>query len=244
MRRWLVIMVALMIWIASCTSTGETYYSSTGTLDFSKYKTYKWLPKDSSTITNVLFDNTILANAIEKNSNKILSSKGYVQNSDSADLLLQYTFIVEDKEKIITNRSITQLPEAGPRVFFQPFSPYIPTSAYNGIGPYPGVYAPYDSPQSIYYYENNGNVYTPGYNANNYPYYSPYGFPYNGNNYIANDVQSFTFRQGTLIIDFIDSKTKEIVYRSWNVDGLSDPNSFKNSVPGVIREILQDIPSR
>jgi hypothetical protein len=242
MLKWLKIWIIAIV-LGSCSVADSTYSSYNSNIDISKYKTFAWLTKDSARISNLLYDNEIVGREIMENANSELFTRGYTINTDTPDVLIQYTIMVEDKEQIYNTPNFTTIQPAGPR-YISPYNPYVPSSSYNSSAYYNNTNAPYDSPWSMNYSTYPGNYYNPGFFANNYPYYSNYGFPYGGPTYITNSVTEITFKEGTLIIDLIDRRSNELIWRGWSTEALSDPVSYKKQVSTEIREIFKKLPTR
>jgi hypothetical protein len=84
--------------------------------------------------------------------------------------------------------------------------------------------------------------YSPGYYPGVwYPYYYPgyYNYTYiNGYN-----ISTVNFTEGTIVIDFIDRKTKSLVWRGWAVDNIYNPKQFQNNLPRKVHGILKKYPS-
>lgn len=238
MKNWMKFVFYALFITAGCS---ESIYTLNENVDLSSYKTFAWIEKDSSRITNYLYDNEIIGNEIIDDVSNELIARGFTVELDSPDVLLQYTITVENKEQIINTPGITNIPPAG-GPYITPYSPYYPSSAYNASSYYNNTNAPYDSPYSLYYYHNSNNYYTPGYYANNYPYYTPYGFPFGRTTY-TNSIQQINFKEGTLIIDLIDRKTKKLLWRGWSTEALSDPENYKKNLPIEIRGIFKRLPT-
>lgn len=227
MKMWKILILSLAL--GSCAVSDVNYTVANKEADFSGYSSFAWIPKDSARIDNVLYDNEIIGNEIIGDASEELKKRGFTVNTDTPDLLLQYTIMVEKNQQIISSPTVSYPP--GPRGYIPPYN----SNAYNSPA--------YDNPWNLLYYSNPGNVYNPGYYANNYPYYSSAGFPVTGGPYTTgNIIQEITFREGTLIIDVIDRKKNELIWRGWSTEALSDPNNFKQSIPKEVQEIFRKFP--
>jgi hypothetical protein len=134
--------------------------------------------------------------------------------------------IVEQKEENLTTTQV---------------SPVFPTGP-NSIPPYNAN--AYDNPINLYYYSNPGNIFNSGYYINNYPYYTPYGFPSSGQSVTRSITQQINYKEGTLVIDLIDRKAKQLMWRGWSTDLLREPDSFESNLPQEISDIFKKFPSK
>jgi len=93
------------------------------------------------------------------------------------------------------------------------------------------------------------NLTTPVY-ANPYPYYgyAPFGYPYYGYGYYANPVvvgyntQQVPYTEGTLVIEVIDRKTNQLVWKGWSVGTLNNEEDLEQQLPKDIRKIFTKYP--
>jgi hypothetical protein len=124
MKNWTKI-VFLSLFVAGCTGY-DANNAKNMKKDFTGYYSFAWLPKDSSFIQNVLFDNSIIGEEIVEAVNQELESKGYSIDRNNPDLLMKYTIIIENKEQWMSS------PVFAPN-FYRQIDPFIPP--YN-----PGTY--------------------------------------------------------------------------------------------------------
>jgi len=79
-------------------------------------------------------------------------------------------------------------------------------------------------------------------NVTNYGYgYGRWGGGYGG----GVDVQQYT--QGTIILDFVNAKSKELIWRSVATGALSstpDPASAEEKIPPVVQQMLESFPPK
>lgn len=216
---WMVLM------LAGCTMSDTTFTMDQET-DFGNYKTFAWLPKDSGQIQDVIYDNQLMANSIRALANDELFKRGYSIEKDTPDVLLQYTLVIKEMEQEIVNTQVVPTFPAGPNIFIPPYN----ASAY-------------DHPANLYYYSNPANLYNPSYYINHYPYYSPYGFPVGPSYHVNSFAQAVKYTEGTLILDVIDRKTGELIWRGWNKEPLTDPATYERDLPGEITSIFRKYPS-
>ncbi len=71
-----------------------------------------------------------------------------------------------------------------------------------------------------------------------YGYYGPY--------WMRTEVSVYEYREGTLIIDFMDADTNSLVWRGWITSFLknSDPNNMEESIDKAVRMIFAEYPYR
>lgn len=72
--------------------------------DFSKYRTFAWLPDQMDT-TNLPYNNEIIRNNIRNYFGKSFAERGYKLSLDSPDVLLRVMITNRKKEKVITYSS-------------------------------------------------------------------------------------------------------------------------------------------
>ena len=107
-------------------------------VDFSKYKTFAWLP-DKADTANTRYNNEIIRNNIRNYFGQCMSDRGYTFDGESPDLLLQLVITNAKKERVVSS---------------------YPSSYY--YGPY--YYGShYYSPYRFGYYYNNYPSYVYGY---------------------------------------------------------------------------------
>jgi hypothetical protein len=73
----------------------------------------------------------------------------------------------------------------------------------------------------------------------------PYGYsgPLTGTP-TATAVQGKVYTEGTLILDLVDAKTKELVWRGTASDTVTDPERLKVVVDGAVKKLLAEYPPR
>jgi hypothetical protein len=96
----------------------------------------------------------------------------------------------------------------------------------------------FNDPQYVYtrggYYPRLGY-----YRGNRYMYYS-YRQPFPV--YVGEDVEQVPYKQGTLIIDLIDGKTKKVIWRGYGVGEVSNPETAYKDIPKVVEGIIKKLP--
>ncbi|MBI2268775.1 MAG: DUF4136 domain-containing protein [Bacteroidetes bacterium] len=93
--------------IAGCNIYTATYSNYDRSVDFTKYKTFAWLPdsgivtkKDS--FTNTPYDNDIIRNNTKNYIIHCLGERGYRVQVDTPDVLVQLVLLNEKKERIVS----------------------------------------------------------------------------------------------------------------------------------------------
>ena len=71
-------------------------------VDFSKYKTFAWLP-DKADTANTRYNNEIIRNNIRNYFGQCMSDRGYIFDGESPDLLLQLVITNAKKERVISS---------------------------------------------------------------------------------------------------------------------------------------------
>ena len=177
----------VLLWLTGCSSL-SVYYDYNQQVDFTKYKTYDWLPFPPDMEIDEL-NRTRFITAVENN----LAGKGITQNPSKPDFVIATHFGKENKVDINS----------------WGYS-YAPNSYYSGYGyRYPGRY---------------------GY-AGGYP--APGG------------VSVYEYEQGTLILDFVDTETKQLIWRATAVEIISPastPEKQTQKINNAVKEILDSFP--
>ena len=177
----------LTIWLAGCSSLSVNYDFNQQT-DFSKLKTYDWLPFPADMKVDEL-NRTRFITAVDNN----LAGKDFSQNSSSPDFLIA-THFGKEKKVDITNWGYS----------------YAPNSYYTGYGyRYPGRYG-----------------YAGGYAS-------------------TGGVSGYEYEQGTLILDFVDANTKQLIWRATAqgiVSQASTPEKQTAKINDAVEKILASFP--
>jgi hypothetical protein len=95
-------------------------------------------------------------------------------------------------------------------------------------------------------------VSNPVYATPSYPYspfYGPFGYNtaypytyYNTPYVIGYNVQEIDYNEGTLVIDIIDRKKNQLIWRGWSVGTVSDEQSLEKELPKDIKKIFKKYP--
>jgi hypothetical protein len=88
---------------------------------------------------------------------------------------------------------------------------------------------------------------TPSYAYN--PFYGPFGYSstypysyYNTPYLIGYNVKEIDYNEGTLVIDVIDRKKNQLIWRGWSVGSVSDQQDLEKELPKDIRKIFKKYP--
>ncbi|MFD0793508.1 DUF4136 domain-containing protein [Mucilaginibacter litoreus] len=75
-----------------------------------------------------------------------------------------------------------------------------------------------------------------------YGWYRPWGWGgYYGGFYGPGYAQKVRYKEGTIIIDLIDSRTQQIVWRGYGVGELQNPKKTMNDIPKVVDGIINQL---
>jgi hypothetical protein len=197
-------------------------------IDFKQYKTYAWLQRSDS-VHNYFYDNAIIEKNVKMYVNKEMKARGYTVDIQNPDILLEYHSTSQKKTYTVSNP-----------IYNTQNSNYNP--AFNNSMNYN-----YNNMNNNYYNNNynnnnynnnsyNNQVMNSGYNVNrNYAYNNtPYIIGYN--------TQQVAYNEGTLLIDVIDRKVNQMIWRGWSVDTLIDEEALEQELPGDIKRIFKKYP--
>lgn len=164
-------MLLLFLFTAGCARVDVQSDYARNT-DFTKYKTYAWMPTADSAMTTEKYNATALQASFMKEINEEMQARGYELDPDNPDVVLHMQMMFETKTDVIRRP----------------------------------VYAAY-------------NYYTPGfYTGPFYHYYWPgYTTLYE---VVGYNIETIRYKEGNIIVDMIDPKTKHIVWRGWTEDAL------------------------
>ncbi|VAW70284.1 hypothetical protein MNBD_GAMMA09-1618 [hydrothermal vent metagenome] len=185
MKLYKIIILSSILWLSAC-STLTVSYDYNQQVDFSKLKTYDWIPFPKDMPANEL-DRARFVTAVEKN----LADKGFIKNSADPDFLIATHFGTESKIDI-TNWGYT----------------YAPNTYYTGHGYGHG-------------YRHDGGYATTG------------------------GVSVYEYEQGTLILDFVATESKQLIWRATAkavVSPASTPEKQTKKINDGVEEILSSFP--
>lgn len=203
--------------LIKCGVYSEIYSEYDHSADFSKYKTFAWLPDSGITarkdsFRNTAYDNDVIRNNAKNYISHQLVDRGLKIQVDSPDALFQLILLNEKKQRIVTD-----------------FPAYYP-------GPYYyGTYRHFP-----YYF--GGRTYYPYY----YPYYDYYTYyGWGCSNFYCND-NIYTYRQtyvkGTITINMFDRKQKKLLWTASAEGNIYDPAVIKEEVDPAIRKMMKTFP--
>ncbi|MBO9700952.1 MAG: DUF4136 domain-containing protein [Sporocytophaga sp.] len=231
---WLVIGVVLTLFYG-CQPGSNAHTSYNPDADFSKFRTFAWLPKQlpeqqGEQLNDVmsLYNNELIELKIKRMVNSDLLDKGLYLDSLNPDLLFTYSIVMENRERYTNTPLVVNQPNlAVPRFynyFEQPFTMYnYLTNDYN-IYPYTtyfgGVNIYNTTPDGIYY---GAGIYRP--------------------QILGNISEKVQYKEGTLVIDVIDRKTNQLIWRGYSSESLNSPSMFENLLPSQINGIMEQFPS-
>ncbi|MBI2270943.1 MAG: DUF4136 domain-containing protein [Bacteroidetes bacterium] len=99
LSNFLLFMVAIILY-AGCDVYINVSTNSTADTDFSKYRTFAWLPDEIDT-NNLPFNNEIILNNVRNYFGYSFAKRGYKVNLDTPDVLLQVRLTNKTKEKTL-----------------------------------------------------------------------------------------------------------------------------------------------
>lgn len=188
MKMYTFIFTLIVTSLLSACSSLSVNYDYNLQADFTKFKTYDWLPFPKDMKIDEL-NRVRFITAVENN----LSSKGFIQNSSKPDFIIATHFGKKTKVDI-TNWGYS----------------YAPNSYYTGYGyRYPGRHS------------------------------------YSGSYVSTGGVSTYEYEQGTLILDFIDRKTKSLIWRATAraiISPASTPEKQAKKINNAVEEILKSFP--
>jgi hypothetical protein len=88
--------------------------------------------------------------------------------------------------------------------------------------------------------------YAYNYNWGAFPYYDPYRrymYGYGPPPYIAGyQTDQIPYTEGTLTLSVIDRRTNTLIWRGWNIEKLTDPETFSRSLKNDVSYIFRKFP--
>jgi hypothetical protein len=211
-----IFLLKIMVLLSSCSSV-QIAFDYDRSIDFKQYKTYAWLQRSDS-VHNYFYDNQIIEKNVKFLVNKEMQARGYTIDIKNPDILLEYHSTSQKKTYSVSNP-----------VYSTPTYNYNPAySNTNGIN--------YNNNTTFNNRYNNNQGINNGYNMNS-------NYAYNNTPYIVGyNTQQVVYDEGTLLIDVIDRKLNQMVWRGWSVDTLVDEVTLEKELPGDIKKIFQRYP--
>jgi hypothetical protein len=105
----------------------------------------------------------------------------------------------------------------------------------------PDVLLAYDVSVSVPDAMDKPELYGPGFGYS-YAYMAGYRYSY-GNAQIPGYRAVDLFKQGTLIVDVIDPKSKQLLWRGWTEGAVKNPDAGYGKVRSLVQEIIKRIPA-
>ncbi|MFL5730888.1 MAG: DUF4136 domain-containing protein [Cytophagaceae bacterium] len=247
MRNIFAVIVCLSLMLFGACSPQETAYSDFDrSADFTVYKTFAWLPSDSTKKTDPLYNNPILEKNIRNEVEQELRRKGYTLNETNPDVLVKLNLIVENKQGEISN-PVYSTPNPNNQLnVIQPYNPFI-----SNIGSY-------NNPNRDVYYNLESSPYNTNYYANNYPYNNGYGFPggyisgypngygipagAQGPYVIGTTRQTYQYKEGTIVVDILERNNRNLLWRGWGSSDITNPAAFENHLNDEVKAIFREYP--
>lgn len=99
----------------------------------------------------------------------------------------------------------------------------------------------------VRYYNHPVYVYGPraifyGVNRNRYGRYFYFHYPGDFIVYMGDEIERVPYREGTLIIDLIERKSKKVIWRGYGVGDVDNPETAVNDIPRVVEGIMNKLP--
>ncbi|XVJ65086.1 MAG: DUF4136 domain-containing protein [Lacibacter sp.] len=103
-NKWITASILILIvMLVGCSTTYNAVSSDYDrSVDFTKYKTFAWLP-DKSDTNYTRYNNEIIRNNIRNYFGQCISDRGYTFDAESPDLLLQLVITNAKKERVVTS---------------------------------------------------------------------------------------------------------------------------------------------
>jgi len=105
-----------------CSTYTNVYSNYDKSVDFSQYQTFAWAPDSGVVVPRELeaYDNDIVRNNAKNYITHSLTSRGFLVNIDSPDLVLNLVLLNEKQEKIVTYNNYPSYPYGG-YYFYNPY---------------------------------------------------------------------------------------------------------------------------
>ena len=103
MKKIILIAVAALV-ISGCSTYNKIYSDYDKSADFTKYKTFAWLPDKADTV-NTPYNNEIIRNNIKNYFGQCMSDRDYSFDAENPDLLMQLVITNAKREKTLPSYS-------------------------------------------------------------------------------------------------------------------------------------------
>ena len=204
--------IALLLLLTNCNIYHVLYTDKDMTTDFTKYRSFAWLPQ------HTLKDSTPFHNQIiENNTKNYLShefmARGLKIHVDTPDVLLQLDI------KSLNKHKLEQVEHTTPETYHY---------QYNATSPVNPYYTPYPS------YFTYSNVHM--HNA------ARFRFSTNSMNNANYTTQVVNYEESTITLNMIDRKTEKLVWTVVVEGDLYDPKQMENYIHKAVIKMAKDYP--
>ncbi|MDI3320702.1 DUF4136 domain-containing protein [Pinibacter soli] len=186
MRKLVLFTLIASVIICSCSSKQAIQFSQEKmqNVDFKKYNTYAFLPTTDTQYAK-LVNRTVLVPLMVTEVKDQLDAKGMKLDTLHPDCLFTYELVMKYDYQVSQDKVVDYSPQTLTRADMPSYN------SYSGLSGGSYVRANTDPFSNVYYYSSDNRPVT-----------------YHGK------MQIDTLREGSLVIDMIDAKSKEIVWRS------------------------------
>jgi hypothetical protein len=172
MNKWKFIPLLLLL-LSACSNELRVYTDFDRSVSIQKLTSYDWLPVNQiEARNNPILLNELTDKRIKKAVEAQLEEKGYVRSETSAQMIIHYHIIVENKASVSTE---------------------------------------------------------------------PYGYNY-GHYWLDKELDSYRYNEVTLILDFMDSRNCDLIWRGWAVSILDEEAISEALINQAVAEIFQQFP--
>jgi len=187
MIKHLLLLSILSLILSACSSV-DTQVDYDKEVDFTKLKTYSWLPDSKKRYADIRLNSDIFKKRIYNTVNKALAARGYKEVTDNPDFTIGYHVVIENKTSVNT------------------MNDYYGYSGYGrGWNNYPG-YNMHSTQTSVYHYE-----------------------------------------EGSLILDIVDTKSKQLIWRGSAQAEISKSRTAKQRdelVQKAVDKLFSQLPAK
>ncbi len=216
-KRLLVVVTAITL--TACGSSNMNF-SSEKMMDkgYGAYKTYAFLPTTDTNYAKLVNRQQLVPLLVDE-ATKELNKKGLQLDTANPDCLFTYHLVVNRKYEVNTNTETVY----NPQVMNAASVPYYTNTSGSGVSGSTTMRAGTAPGSGVYYFSSDNRPYT-----------------YNGKMTID------TLRDGSMVIDMIDARTKKIIWRSvaQGKNGESNRPELSKTVQYVIPQMLKKLPRK